>query len=444
MQRHTGRPRMKKASFYGWRLLAAFWFIYLVNLGFPTYGQSVINAYMAKDLHLDRTMLGLAFSVYMLMVGLPGPIVAALVNKIGVRWTLLIGSCSAILGALSMALFVHTGWQAVISFGILIGFGSCAGGAIAEQQGIAQWFVRKRALALSLMYSGGGVGGFILPPVLDRVIARSHGNWRNGWWIFLVVAVIAALLILFAVKEKPADMGQLPDGGAGNESSSGRPRRKGVFVTTEEWTFKEAIFSRAFLLMLLSSVGISCGFTLIQGHGVVHLKDLGHSPAEAAMAMSILAISTLAGKLLASFGDRIEPRYIWAVAMTAFGLGMVLVVHATSTADLYPFPILLGFGWGATLVSMMGAPMNYFGLKAYPAVIGLWLAIQTGIGSLAPFVAGYIFDKYGSYTPTFYSIAGLCFAGSLLLLLATPPRRKAGAEVESAVRPILGRSPASA
>ena len=42
---------MKKKAFYGWKLLAAFWFIYLVNLGFPTYGQSVINAYMAKDLH---------------------------------------------------------------------------------------------------------------------------------------------------------------------------------------------------------------------------------------------------------------------------------------------------------------------------------------------------------------------------------------------------------
>jgi MFS family permease len=174
---------------------------------------------------------------------------------------------------------------------------------------------------------------------------------------------------------------------------------------------------------------------------VVHLKDLGHSPAEAAMAMSILAISTLLGKLLASFGDRIEPRYIWSGAMVAFGLGMVLVVHATSAADLYPFPILLGFGWGATLVSMMGAPMNYFGLKAYPAVIGLWLAIQTSIGALAPFVAGYVFDKYGSYTPTFYSIAGLCFAGSLLLLLATPPRRKVAVDE---FQPVLGSSGQSA
>lgn len=432
-----------KKPFYGWKLLAAFWFIYLVNLGFPTYGQSVINAYMAKDLHLDRTMLGLAFSIYMMMVGLPGPAVAAIVNKIGVRLTLLIGSCAAMLGAISMALFVRTGWEAVISFGVLIGFGSCAGGAIAEQQGIAQWFIRRRALALSLMYSGGGIGGFILPPILNRVIANSHGNWRNGWWIFLVLAAIAAGLIFFTVKEKPADVGQVPDGGEAPALAPGQKRPRGVFVTTEAWTFKEAIFSRAFILMLVSSIGISCGFSLIQGHGVVHLRDLGHSPSEAAMAMSILAISTLAGKLLASFGDRIEPRYIWAFAMAAFGLGTVLVVHATSAFDLYPFPILLGFGWGATLVSMMGAPMNYFGLKAYPAVIGLWLLIQTGVGALAPFVAGYVFDKTGSYTPAFYSIAGLCFAGALLLLFATPPRRKV-AEETGAMHPAFGESAARA
>jgi len=235
---------MKKKAFYGWKLLAAFWFIYLVNLGFPTYGQSVINAYMAKDLHMDRAMLGLAFSLYMLMVGLPGTAVAALVNRIGVRKMLVIGSCSAMLGALSMALFVHTGWQAVVSFGILIGFGPCAGGAIAEQQGIAQWSIRKRALALSLMYSGGGIGGFILPPILNRVIAGSNGNWRNGWWIFLVLGAIGATLVIFVVKEKPADMDQVPDGGAAAELAPGAKRPKGVFITTEAWTFKEAIFSR--------------------------------------------------------------------------------------------------------------------------------------------------------------------------------------------------------
>jgi hypothetical protein len=49
---------------------------------------------MAWDLHLDRALLRLAFSIYMAMVGLPGPAVAAIVNRIGVRKTLAIRSTS--------------------------------------------------------------------------------------------------------------------------------------------------------------------------------------------------------------------------------------------------------------------------------------------------------------------------------------------------------------
>ena len=74
------------------------------------------------------------------------------------------------------------------------------------------------------MYSGGGIGGFILPPILNRVIAGSNGNWRNGWWIFLGLAAIGAALVIFAVKEKPADLGQVPDGGAAADLAPGQKR----------------------------------------------------------------------------------------------------------------------------------------------------------------------------------------------------------------------------
>ena len=54
-------------SFYGWKLLAALWCIVFVNLAFPTYGTTVVNAYMATDLHMDRKTLGSVFSLYMIM-----------------------------------------------------------------------------------------------------------------------------------------------------------------------------------------------------------------------------------------------------------------------------------------------------------------------------------------------------------------------------------------
>ena len=48
---------MPKSGFYGWQLLAVLWVVLLVNLAFPAYGSTVINTYMAADLHLDREML---------------------------------------------------------------------------------------------------------------------------------------------------------------------------------------------------------------------------------------------------------------------------------------------------------------------------------------------------------------------------------------------------
>ena len=92
----------KTPGFYGWKLLAAFWVILFINLAFPAYGSSVINAVMIRDLGLDRRTLGLMVSVYMLMSGLPGPLVAMVVNRFGVRATLVTGSAILLLGTLSM------------------------------------------------------------------------------------------------------------------------------------------------------------------------------------------------------------------------------------------------------------------------------------------------------------------------------------------------------
>lgn len=417
----------RQSGFYGWKLVAALWFIYLVNLAFPTYGQSVINSYMATALHMDRKMLGAAFSVYMLMVGLPGPLIAMLVGKIGVRPTLVIGSLSVLAGSLAMSFLVHTGWQAVVAFGIVIGFGSAAGGAIAQQTGIARWFVKRRALALSLMYSSGGIGGFIAAPLLNSAIAHAGGNWRVGWWIVAGLAAISATASAIFVKERPSDLGQVPDGEMPEDANTARVvKSTRIFRTSEEWTFAETLRTRTLWLLLASALGISIGFTLFLGHGLVHFEDLGHSPAAAAMAMAVFTVSTLGGKLAASLGDRIEPRYLWASAMVLFALGMILVVHATGDAEVYPSAILMGVGWGTTLVSMMGLPANYFGPKAYPSIVGLMLAVQTPIGAIAPVVAGYFFDQYRTYTPIFYTTSALCIAGSLLLLMATPPARGTG------------------
>jgi hypothetical protein len=49
---------MPHRSFYGWKLLAALWVIVCINLAFPIYGTSILDAVMVEDLNLNRQTLG--------------------------------------------------------------------------------------------------------------------------------------------------------------------------------------------------------------------------------------------------------------------------------------------------------------------------------------------------------------------------------------------------
>ncbi len=428
---------MEKPKFYGWTLLAAFWSLYFVNQGLPTYGSSVLNAFMAQALGFDRATLGSAFSVFLVMVGLPGPLVAWCVNRFGVRNTLVLGSLSLLAGCLYMIFVATSGVHAVFGFGVLMGFGACAGAGIPQQSGISRWFSKRRATALALFYTSGGIAGFIAAPALTWLVEHTGGDWRNGWWAVAAMAVLASLVAVLFVKEHPSELHQHPDGAAEEPAAGTAAARKGSpYRTNEEWTFAEAVRTRTLWMLILASIGISMGFGTWLSHGVVHMRDMGHTAAMAALAMSTMSICTLIGKLAGGFGDRVDPRYLWALSMSLFGIGLIYATRATDRSDLYFMPIFLGVGWGGTLVSMMTVPVNYYGPKVYASLVGIMMAIQTTSSAVAPIVAGYWFDTHGTYAPVFYVISGLCFAGSVILMLAPPPKRKAG--VDDAAQAALG------
>jgi sugar phosphate permease len=415
---------MRTTSFYGWKLLAAFWVILFINLAFPAYGSSVINAYMVNELALDRRTLGLMVSVFMLMSGLPAPLVAVFVNRYGVRATLVSGSAILMLGAVAMATFVDTGGEAVAVFGFIVGFGVMTGGALAAQTGTAFWFVRRRALAISIILSAGGIGGFVAARTMNSLISSFDGNWRAGWWLIAGMALLAAVVAALFVREKPEDLGQLPDGRTADEDLSARRRSGRVHITDEKWTFAEVLRSPTLWLLLFCSLGMSGGFTQVMAHAVVHLQDLGNSADVAAGSFSVLVASTLIGKLmLGVFGDRIDPRYLWAIAVGFFGIGMLVLLDATTGFRLHVFAVCIGTGFGGGLVCMMTVMSNYFGSKAYASVIGVTLAVQTTAGALGSLVAGDFYERLGSYTYAFLGVAVLCFAGTLLLFVIRPPMR---------------------
>jgi MFS family permease len=422
---------MSEQRFYGWKLLAACWFIMFLNLGIPVYGASGLNALMAPSMHLDRSALGLLFSAYMVMSGLPGPLVAISVNRMGVRRTLMLGSVLLIAGALLMGTVVNSFGFALIAFGLFVGSGVATGAALATQAGLARWFVRRRGMVLSILYSSGAVGGFVSGRLLDRVVTLAGGNWRAGWWVIAVLSGVACVVAAVFVKESPSELGQQPDGdstdaaaAAPSAADAASAMRRSLFRTAENWSYREALASPAYWIMVFALLGVSCGYTLYLAHGFVHLRDLGHSPSEAWQAISLLAVSGLAAKLvIALCGDRIDPRYLWALFQICFGVGLIVVVNARGHASVLVFASCLGVGFGGGLVCLMAALSNYFGTRAFASLAGLAVAINTTLSAVTPYIAGWRHDAGYGYGGSFYFLALWCLVGGAMLIVLRMPSR---------------------
>lgn len=417
---------MAKNEFFGWKLLWILWAVIFLNFAFPTFGMSVVNTDMAHAMHLNHKELGLAYSAFSLMAGLPAPLAALSINKFGIRFTMVIGALSMALGALLMVFAAHTALEAILILALPVGFGAVMCGTLAPQVAMARWFHRKRALAIATVLSASGTGGCIAVPLLNHVIAASGGNWRAAWVCMGSGSVAAALVAALFVKESPEQMGQLPDGDVAAVSASAaavevKPRSS-VFKTTEDWTLAEVLRTPSVWMLVSAYLGFFAGFFIFIAHGIANLEGLGHSPAASARSLALVLFSALLGQFtIAALGDRIEMRFLFAVAVCFFGVGIWLAARAVSPASLYFYPVVMGSGFGASFTCMMTILGNYYGPKAYPLVLGVTMPFGTIVGAIGPVVAGYFSDKYGSYVYPFSGIAVMCVATGVLLIFAKPP-----------------------
>lgn len=417
-------------GFYGWPLVAALWVVMAINLALPLYGASILNPYMGAQLHLSRAMIGVIYAILMIMTGLPGPLVAILIARIGIRWTMVIGNLMLVAGAVWMATAVRTGLGAILACGIVIGLSDCVGGPIPAQQAVAYWFVRRRALTMAILLSGGSIGGFFAAPLLDWVTRMAHGDWRMGWWLIAVCGVVAVLISALFVRDRPSDVGQFPDGAAApppaiEEATPpvAAPAAR-VYVTTRDWTATEALRSPTLWILMASALGFSCSITLVLGQGVAHMLDRGISPTNAALALSVsVAAGFVAHAIVGVLGDYVEPRLLWAGSLLLNAAGMLAFIWIKPGADLFVAVALLGAGGSASMICMITLLANYYGAKAYAGVFGLASGVQSTLGALAPVVAGYVYDRIHTYTPVFAVVAAMCLAGAMAMFaIAKPPR----------------------
>ena len=199
------------AKFYGWKLVGILWFLYMVNMGFALYGGLIANTYMLKDVVMDRTTFGLGVTICLFALGLPSMLIAMSIEKWGARWTFAIGSMLIFVGSIIMSMATQP-WHYFVGFGGFVGAGVGFATVMPCSTLVTRWFQRFRGKAMALTMTAAGFGGFIGSPAINKILALNGGNWHQTWLIIGGIALAGLVVSLLFVKERPEDLGQVPDG----------------------------------------------------------------------------------------------------------------------------------------------------------------------------------------------------------------------------------------
>jgi MFS family permease len=414
---------LRPHRFYGWTTLMGVMAAYAGLCGDITYAYGLFLPAMSETFHWSRSALSGPYVLFFIIGGLLGPVAGLTIARFGPRKNIIGFNLVAALGLLGLSQ-VNAIWHVYLFFGIMAGLGIAFGEFIPITTVINNWFVRRRSMAMGLFLASGGVGGFVFPPLISKLITGFGWRWA---WVYLAGQHLLLTVILggFLIRNRPEDMGQHPDGSpeAIGQNLINQPvHRSSVYQTAFDWTAGEAMRTPAlWMIMALFSI-ILFVTNMLTTHQVAYLQDLNYSPLLSATALGLMLGMSIIGRLACGFlGMKFEGRHLAIFFLTGMGLGVMALIQARGIFFVYLYSIFTGIGFGGMIVLMPNLIGAYFGRSHYSSIIGWTAPVVTLISAGSPTLAGFLHDASGSYLVPFSISSVLVFVGIILAVLLRPP-----------------------
>lgn len=235
----------------------------------------------------------------------------------------------------------------------------------------------------------------MLPPLNTWLIYRY--GWQFGWrfWAVLLLVVMAPLSRLL-VRNKPEDVGLLPDN---QQVTAEAEKTQNEALEASSWTLSQAKSTRSFWLLLFCMFDPSMVNTGLTFHVVSILGVQGLSPQIRATVLSIMAVVAMPFTFISGYLlDRFPVRWVMAFTFVGQVVIMVLLLFAKSVELAILYGVLRGIVQGFEGMNFNVMWPDYFGRKHLGTIRG-YAMIFTVVGSaFGPLPFGLAYDFFGGYT----------------------------------------------
>ncbi len=305
------------------------------------------------------------------------PLIGRLADRYGVRPVITLSIIGLALAYAALASMQGQLYVFYISIALL-GISGLGTTGITYTRVIVGWFERSRGFALGVSLTGVSLFAAFVPPLLSALIGES--GWRAGYLLLASMALLIGLPAMLAlVRERPSIS---------------------LKVKTTTPTPWRAIFTAPpFWLLLIGMIAINVPGNGMLGQLQPLLTDRGLGMQQAALMLTVYAISVLVGRLVLGYLlDRISAPVISAISVTLPAIGAAALIGDSTTILTASIAVaLLGLSQGVEMDLTAFFIARFFGMHHYSmlfAAIISGLVIANATGAL---MFGRIYDATGSY-----------------------------------------------
>jgi MFS family permease len=410
---------------YAFVVVGVIFIALLVTAGLRS-SMSVLLVPLEDAFGWSREFTSASAAIGIFLYGLMGPFAAALMERFGVRRTM-IAAVLLMAAATASSTAMSQPWHLVLTWGVLSGIGSGCITFVLAATMVNRWFTTNRGLIMGLLTASAATGTLVFLPGLAAL--ASSGGWRPAVWAVAAAMLALLPLVFWLLPEHPRDIGLVPYGSAPDAAVPAPARRVGL-LTAAFGTLFRAAQTRAF--WFLFATFYVCGFTtngLVGTHLIALCGDQGITEVHAAGLLALMGIFDLAGTTASGWlTDRYDPRKLLFMYYGLRGISLICLPYTDfSVYSLSVFAVFYGLDWIATVPPTVRLTTEAFGERDAPVIFG-WIVAGHQLGAAsAAYFAGAMRAAQGSYGEAFI-IAGMTgVVAAVISLMIRGKRRTAPA-----------------